>query len=727
MRIRILLLLAFTISLLTLKAQDYKVISVEPLPLDMTAREHIKQDERGRQCAVLRISTQRIAPEERQGFHFDCDYASFAVDRQIVEGEVWVWVSPGMKTLKIKHAQLGNMELHTANYGLTIEPLHVYKVVLQGTMGSIMNMKGPQQQYLAFEVLPQNAILEVNGEQWTLAQGSAQRFLPLGTYSYCVQADGYHSEEKTVVLDESGGTKKLYVDLRPKSGWIEVAGAGNLYDANVYVDDQYFGKAPCKSQALMAGLHNVRIVKEKYDIFDTTLVVAENETTIISSQLKTDFEEITLAVDADAEIWVNDIKKGVRSWTGFLENGTYEIVCKQNGCEDSIDTLTIMDHHANRVVNLPVPQAGYGSLNVESTPNFAAIYIDKKMVGETPMFISDVPIGQHELQLVKENYTEHRQTINVTIGNSTLIQVNLDNRLDVWFECNVKEAQLSVDGNVKGNASGIYELSIGKHEIKVTAFGYRDYIKTIDVGTDNVHFPIGMHATRLDESVNYTAYGVNFCMRFVRGGSFEMGGADVDAIKDEKPVHIVNLDNYYIGETVVTQALWKAVMGETSGKIVGDDIPVVNVSWDDIQSFIQILNKLTGRKFRLPTEAEWEYAARGGIETKGTIYAGSGSIDGVAWYEQNSGNQPHPVKTKQPNELGLYDMSGNVWEWCNDRYGQYSTNVQTNPIGPSNGVQRVLRGGCWRNVKKKCRVSYRNYDVSGNKTYTYGFRLALSE
>ena len=165
MRIRLLLLLAFVLSVFSLKAQDYKVLSMESLPLDMTAREHIKQDERGRQCAVLRISTQKITPEERQGFHFECDYASFAVERQIVEGEVCVWVSPGLKTLKIKHAQLGNVELHTANFGLTIEPLHVYKIVLQGTMTSNNEVV---QQYLAFHISPTDAELEVDGEIWPL-------------------------------------------------------------------------------------------------------------------------------------------------------------------------------------------------------------------------------------------------------------------------------------------------------------------------------------------------------------------------------------------------------------------------------------------------------------------------------------------------------------------------------------------------------------------------------
>ena len=213
MRVRLLLLLAFILSVFSLKAQDYKVLSMESLPLDMTAREHIKQDERGRQCAVLRISTQKITPEERQGFHFECDYASFAVERQMVEGEVWVWVSPGLKTLKIKHAQLGNVELHTANYGLTIEPLHVYKIVLQGTMTSNNEVV---QQYLAFQISPTDAELEVDGEIWPLSsRGTARRRVNEGVYQYKVTALDCEDVEGTIAVADSAVV--VTVTLKPVS------------------------------------------------------------------------------------------------------------------------------------------------------------------------------------------------------------------------------------------------------------------------------------------------------------------------------------------------------------------------------------------------------------------------------------------------------------------------------------------------------------------------------
>ena len=231
--------------------------------------------------------------------------------------------------------------------------------------------------------------------------------------------------------------------------------------------------------------------------------------------------------------------------------------------------------------------------------------------------------------------------------------------------------------------------------------------------------------------------GVSFKMVKVVGGAFQMGATSEqgsDASDSEKPVHRVTLSNYYIGETEVTQALWYAVMGQRptsdgnqwdSTYGVGYDYPVYNVSWDDCQEFISKLNELTGEQFRLPTEAEWEFAARGGNHSLGYKYAGSNTIGDVAWYTGNSDDKTHPVATKSPNELGLYDMSGNVCEWCQDRYGDYSSSDQMDPVGPSLGVWRVLRGGSWPCNPRDCRVAYRYIQFPSFSNYDIGLRLAL--
>ena len=223
-------------------------------------------------------------------------------------------------------------------------------------------------------------------------------------------------------------------------------------------------------------------------------------------------------------------------------------------------------------------------------------------------------------------------------------------------------------------------------------------------------------------------------MIWIDGGTFNMGATEEQGPQfssDELPVHSVMLDGFYMGETEVTQDLWLAVMGENPSLYKGGNRPVENVSWEDCQKFIIELNQLTNMSFRLPTEAEWEYAARGGSLSEGFTFAGSNNIDDVAWYFSNSySTKHHDVASKTPNELGLYDMTGNVYEWCHDYYGQYTSDEQINPVGPETGDYHVHRGDCWLGQKWHCHVSSRNHVDSLNKSLTngtIGMRLSMSK
>ena len=224
----------------------------------------------------------------------------------------------------------------------------------------------------------------------------------------------------------------------------------------------------------------------------------------------------------------------------------------------------------------------------------------------------------------------------------------------------------------------------------------------------------------------FNVNGVSFRMITVDGGTFEMGSTDEQANIDESPVHEVTLETYSIGQTEVTQELWQAVMGSNPSNFTGNpQRPVEQVSWEDCQEFIAKLNALTGKTFRLPTEAEWEYAARGGSKSKGYTYAGSNNVNEVAWMNNNSNNRTQVVGTKQSNELGLYDMCGNVFEWCSDWYGDYSAEPQLGPVGPENGIRRVTRGGSWFSVERDARSTFRSNEAPTTRSYTLGLRLAM--
>ena len=245
-------------------------------------------------------------------------------------------------------------------------------------------------------------------------------------------------------------------------------------------------------------------------------------------------------------------------------------------------------------------------------------------------------------------------------------------------------------------------------------------------------FPKGLRGeaewelTTSGDSFADSATGIQ--MIFVKGGCYQMGDTFGDGDKDEKPVHNACVSDFYIGKYEVTQGQWQKVMGSNPSHFssCGDNCPVEKVSWNDIQGFIRKLNSQTGKNYRLPTEAEWEYAARSG--GKSEKYAGGNDVDSVAWYDGNSGSKTHPVGQKRPNGLGIYDMSGNVWEWCNDWYGEkyYGESPRDNPQGPGSSSTHVLRGGSWANNAQYARAAIRVGINPDSRGIGDGFRVAVS-
>ena len=331
------------------------------------------------------------------------------------------------------------------------------------------------------------------------------------------------------------------------------------------------------------------------------------------------------------------------------------------------------------------------TLTIKYMPTNATVLVDNKMVkGANGVARTTLPVGQHSYIVACDGYDSEEGTVKLKASTPSNLQITLS-----------KEA-----------------VAIQQNIVSQPAVAQQPVVQTPIANSDNITIPV--------------KDGISIDMVRVEAGTFTMGAtAEMkDPNDDEKPTHRVTLTNdYYIGKYEVTQALWKAVMGNNPSNFKGDNLPVEKVSWDDCQEFISKLNRITGKTLRLPTEAEWEYAARGGNNSRGYQYSGSNNLSDVAWFRGNSGGKPHAVGTKQPNELGIYDMSGNVDEWCQDWYwyGAYSSSSQVNPTGANSGSYRVCRGGSWGCIARICRSSYR-YCGTPVSRYTFlGLRLVLSE
>ena len=373
-----------------------------------------------------------------------------------------------------------------------------------------------------------------------------------------------------------------------------------------------------------------------------------------------------------------------------------------------------------------------------------SLYVDKKSVGMIP-WTGSLKEGMHLIEAKKEGYRSQQRTINLSQQQKLDVAFNELAAIQGNLSVNYKPfgAEVYIDGNKVGQSPRVFNgLLVGNHKVEIKKDGYGTDSKTVNILEGQTASLSGVLTTNASSSVasgtSLTGNtitipikdGISIDMIRVEAGTFTMGATPEmkDPWDDEKPAHQVTLTNdYYIGKYEVTQALWKAVMGNNPSYSKGNNLPVERVSWDNCQKFISKLNRITGKTFRLPTEAEWEYAARGGNKSRGYQCSGSSNLSDVAWYKDNSGSKTQTVGSKQANELGIYDMSGNVHEWCQDWYDKYSNSSKVNPTGANSGSYRVSRGGGWAGYAWDCRSSYRNYCSPGSRYNHLGLRLVLSE
>ena len=529
-------------------------------------------------------------------------------------------------------------------------------------------------------------LVKHGNETWVyMPQGSRQLKLLTQSYLPVMVTFADYGVEKL----ESNRTYVLVL-VKPNGQNDPVDAGGNFYaisvqpkDAKVTVDGvlQESSSDGEYSAMLPYGTHTYKVEAGGYISKSGSFSVSSGDMAPISVSLVSALATVSVTCPTPAvSLYVDKKSVGNVPWSGSLKEGMHLIEVKKNGYRSLQKTIQLSQQKKLDVVFGELV-AILGNLSVNYKPFGADVYVDGKKLGQSPRVFNGLLVGNHQVEVRKDGYTTDKKFVTISEGQTA-----------------------SISGTLASN----------------TASSSNGYASSSSVSSDGNEISIPVKN------------GISIEMVKVEAGTFMMGATsemeEGIATDDEKPVHQVTLTkDYYMGKYEVTQALWKAVMGRKPSFFEGDNLPVEWVSWNDCQKFISKLNKMTGRRFRLPTEAEWEYAARGGKKSRGYQYSGSSNISDVAWYDGNSGSKTHPVGTKQANELGIYDMSGNVYEWCQDSYVSYVSASQTNPTGAVSGAFRVGRGGGWNCIARGCRSAFRYGYAPDDRDSYLGLRLVLSE
>ena len=725
-----------------LEAQQLSVKSFQKLDNDLSARgSEGHMDQNRDKCAIIKVVT------NEKGFVFEPDALGLVGSVQKI-GEIWLYVPYGARRLTIRHAQLGVLRNYA--YPERIEKACVYELVLTTGRTETIVHETIGMDYLVIRTDPSDALVYIDDVYEAGTDGMVQKFLQWGSHNYRVEHPLYHTEagRAEIGLD---GKKELTVRLRPACGYVAVSSLPES-GAEVYIDGERVGVTPYRSNRLKSGIHLIRVIKAMYQPLEREVRVHDADTSACVFDLLPNFGEMTFTTVPEAAIWLNNAYRGQGSWSGRLNAGTYLLEVRQEGHRSLQQTVTVSAGE-KRTVTLGSPVPLYGMLTITSHPGDALVKLGGKEYGRTPVLLKDLLIGKYMLELSKAGYASVHKEVTVEEGKIESVDLRLSSGRLVSIQTDRPGDVLFVDGQRIGLSPQTLELSYGTHVIR--ADRERESMEQeIEVsegeGEQSVELGFGLLG-RVRWSSSVTSDQKRVLNQLienmvkVEGGSFQMGGTSEqgrDAMDREKPIHTVTLSDYYICKYEVSQQEWEVVMGNNPSHFQGKDLPVEQVSWEDCQAFIQKLNTLTGLDFKLPTEAQWEYAARGGSKSQGNKYSGSNTLSEVGWFWENSGEEilggewevkkvtknnccTHPVGQKRPNELGLYDMSGNVYEWCSDRYGKYRGKSQTDPIGPGSGSSRVYRSGGWGDAAGNGRVSRRGLRGPGFRYSDLGLRLVF--
>lgn len=462
-------------------AQNISVSSFKLLETDLTANTAgtIEKDQNGETAALIKVVTTQT------GFSFDC--GSMGIVKTLQKpSEIWVYIPRGAKKITISHPQLGL--LRDYYFPVAIHAASTYEMVLTTGVIQTIVQQTANSQYLVLKVTPPTAVVELDNEILPTADGIVQKFVKLGTYKYRVQAPDYHTSAGKVTIDDPNNKKIVEITLSPAFGWIELQGDEVLNGAQVFIDNALAGTIPMKSQNLASGQHDIKVVKPLYQPYSQTVTVADNQTTTVTPQLKADFSTVTINVANAADIYVNEEKKGTGSWTGRLGTGSYVLEAKKDGHRSTTMNVEISSEQPTKLINLNAPTPIYGSVNITSTPSMGDVYIDGQLVGQTPLFLPQLIIGNHNVIIRRKGYGDYQSDFVMEENISTEIQASLNERVQIEIKCNNPYAKLFIDDIDMGYVHEKKEITCGEHTILLKYDGFIDIEEKINVDSDNTFF-----------------------------------------------------------------------------------------------------------------------------------------------------------------------------------------------------------------------------------------------
>ena len=554
--------------------------------------------------------------------------------------------------------------------------------------------------------------------------GNGETFkLRKGTYTLKLLKEGYKTIETQIEVNTNNTLFKDYELKQVELVSLQVSSTPD--EAEIFINGQSKGKTST-GLWLYPGEYELKLSKETYlDVLENVLI-EENKDKELNYTLIKNASYLNLKITPnDAIVKLNDIEYKNRNLE--ILPGKYTLEISKSSYLTQTEELELnLGKSITKTYTLK-ENLGYLKLNV--TPSSAKIFINKEDKGEQKEF--KLAPATYKISVECEGYYAYNEVVSFKLGEKVNKKIVLKAKEGTLL-FNVQPLNASVS-LLKGEKEietwqGMKQLKgllEGEYTIIAKAEGHKTYKKNIIISEKEITNFKAIMEEGSDASPSLITNSIEMEFILIEAGTFQMGSNSGES--DEKPIHTVNITkDYYIGKYEVTQGEWKKVMGSNPSYFKGDNLPVERVSWNDVQEFIEKLNQKEGTyKYRLPTEAEWEYASRGGNKSRGYKYSGSNSIGEVAEYEGNNDKSTKPVGGKKANELGIHDMTGNVWEWCSDWYssGYYSSSLSTDPTGPTSGSYRVLRGGSWYYYASYCRVAFRLYYCPSFSYYYCGFRI----